>query len=88
MTTTTFFLYFDTTDITWLKNTNRLSKMWNNRIILLATVLLGLINYTKGYFVTVDAHSEECFFDKAESGTKMGRSRLFSLLNSKFCVNK
>lgn len=48
--------------------------MWNNRIILIATVLLGLINYTKGYFVTVDAHSEECFFDKAESGTKMGKN--------------
>lgn len=25
-----------------------------------------------GYFVTVDAHSEECFFDKVEIGTKMG----------------
>lgn len=61
--------------------------MWNNRIILTATVLLGLINYTKGYFVTVDAHSEECFFDKADSGTKMGKSRLFSLLIAKVCVN-
>lgn len=63
--------------------------MWNNRIILIATVLLGLINYTRGYFVTVDAHSEECFFDKAESGTKMGKIRLFftfDFLNTKFCV--
>ncbi|XP_044764082.1 transmembrane emp24 domain-containing protein-like [Coccinella septempunctata] len=24
------------------------------------------------YFVTVDAHAEECFFDKVEEGTKMG----------------
>ena len=24
------------------------------------------------YFVTVDAHSEECFFDKVSSGTKLG----------------
>lgn len=24
------------------------------------------------YFITVDAHSEECFFDRAESGTKLG----------------
>ncbi|XP_011506255.1 PREDICTED: transmembrane emp24 domain-containing protein 2-like [Ceratosolen solmsi marchali] len=24
------------------------------------------------YFITVDAHSEECFFDKVEFGTKMG----------------
>lgn len=25
-----------------------------------------------GYFVTVDAHAEECFFDKVSSGTKLG----------------
>ena len=24
------------------------------------------------YFITVDAHAEECFFDKVKSGTKMG----------------
>ncbi|CAK9820377.1 Transmembrane emp24 domain-containing protein [Anthophora plagiata] len=24
------------------------------------------------YFITVDAHAEECFFDKVEAGTKMG----------------
>lgn len=26
----------------------------------------------KAYFITVDAHAEECFFDKVEVGTKMG----------------
>uniref|UniRef100_A0A182JS35 GOLD domain-containing protein n=1 Tax=Anopheles christyi TaxID=43041 RepID=A0A182JS35_9DIPT len=26
-----------------------------------------------GYFITVDPHSEECFFDRAEAGTKLGR---------------
>lgn len=26
-----------------------------------------------GYFVTVDAHAEECFFDKVEMGTKLGK---------------
>lgn len=26
----------------------------------------------RGYFITVDAHAEECFFDKVEFGTKMG----------------
>lgn len=26
------------------------------------------------YFVTVDAHAEECFFDKVEEGTKMGKT--------------
>ncbi|XP_023720009.1 transmembrane emp24 domain-containing protein 2 isoform X1 [Cryptotermes secundus] len=28
--------------------------------------------FCHGYFITVDAHAEECFFDKVESGTKMG----------------
>lgn len=39
-----------------------------------ATILL-VINYlhcSHGYFITVDAHAEECFFDRAESGTKLG----------------
>ncbi|EAA13243.3 transmembrane emp24 domain-containing protein 2 [Anopheles arabiensis] len=26
----------------------------------------------RGYFITVDPHSEECFFDRAEAGTKLG----------------
>jgi len=26
----------------------------------------------RGYFVTLDAHAEECFFEKVSSGTKMG----------------
>jgi len=26
----------------------------------------------ESYFITVDAHAEECFFDKVKSGTKMG----------------
>jgi len=36
---------------------------------LLAVVRLGVAD---GYFITVDAHAEECFFDKVKSGTKMG----------------
>jgi len=28
--------------------------------------------YASPYFITVDAHSEECFFDKVDLGTKMG----------------
>lgn len=30
------------------------------------------MNGCRGYFVTVDAHAEECFFDKVTKGTKMG----------------
>jgi len=37
--------------------------------VLLLILHVGL---SYGYFITVDAHAEECFFDKVESGTKMG----------------
>jgi len=36
------------------------------------TILLQLFKYSESYFVVVDAHSEECFFDRVEAGTKMG----------------
>ena len=29
------------------------------------------LKFTSGYYITVDAHSEECFFDRVKSGTKM-----------------
>lgn len=38
-------------------------------------VLLLIVSLTQssyGYFITVDAHAEECFFDRAEIGTKLG----------------
>ncbi|XP_049543384.1 transmembrane emp24 domain-containing protein 2 [Anopheles darlingi] len=34
-------------------------------------ILLRLVQIN-GYFITVDPHSEECFFDRAEAGTKLG----------------
>jgi p24 family protein beta-1 len=37
--------------------------------VLLATVL---ISSTHQYFITIDAHSEECYFDRAVAGTKLG----------------
>ncbi|XP_014261849.1 transmembrane emp24 domain-containing protein 2 [Cimex lectularius] len=40
-------------------------------IALLAS-LLSLLDFSESYFVTVDAHNEECFFEKVEQGTKMG----------------
>jgi len=30
------------------------------------------ISSVSSFFITVDAHAEECFFDKVKSGTKMG----------------
>ncbi|PSN56727.1 Transmembrane emp24 domain-containing protein [Blattella germanica] len=35
-------------------------------------LLISCLRVSYGYFITVDAHAEECFFDKVESGTKMG----------------
>jgi len=41
--------------------------------LLLCGSLLSLwLPAARSYFVTVDAHAEECFFDKVKSGTKMG----------------
>lgn len=37
---------------------------------------------SSAYFVTVDAHAEECFFDKVEEGTKMGKKINISKLES------
>lgn len=42
----------------------------------LTSVLLitaTLFSRTFAYFITVDAHAEECFFDNVEAGTKMGK---------------
>ncbi|CAG5124049.1 unnamed protein product [Candidula unifasciata] len=34
-------------------------------------LLLALLRLSEGYFINIDAHAEECFFEKATSGTKM-----------------
>ena len=33
--------------------------------------LLAALSQSNGYFVNVDAHSSECFFDKVTTGMKM-----------------
>ncbi|KAF5280726.1 hypothetical protein FQA39_LY18009 [Lamprigera yunnana] len=38
---------------------------------LIFLLLITVVTPIYGYFVTVDAHAEECFFDKVEDGTKM-----------------
>lgn len=47
--------------------------MMSSRLILLTAALLGAVSLSHAYFITVDAHSEECFFDRVEAGTKMGK---------------
>lgn len=41
--------------------------------IALIFTLVTYLNNVNAYFITVDAHAEECFFDKVETGTKMGK---------------
>lgn len=41
-------------------------------LLVYLVVILTLVHNIRAYFVTVDAHSEECFYDHAEAGTKMG----------------
>lgn len=36
---------------------------------------LSLLTGAHGYFITVDAHAEECFFEKVTAGTKLGKRR-------------
>ena len=38
----------------------------------LVLILAQMASMARSYFITVDAHAEECFFDKVKSGTKMG----------------
>ena len=38
-------------------------------VVLLFSVML--CGYCDAYFIQIDAHAEECFFDKVTSGTKM-----------------
>lgn len=55
-------------------------KSANTMNVLGAVILLfaAIVSESRAYFITVDAHAEECFFDRVEAGTKMGR---FSGLN-------
>ncbi|KAJ8917346.1 hypothetical protein NQ315_002368 [Exocentrus adspersus] len=45
--------------------------MWTKFIPLFALFSIS-VPQISAYFITVDAHAEECFFDKVEAGTKMG----------------
>ena len=38
----------------------------------LSVLVIFFFSRAHSYFITVDAHAEECFFDKVKSGTKMG----------------
>jgi len=43
------------------------------KMLLNILIVLSLyVSFSQSYFVEVDANSEECFFDKVKSGTKLG----------------
>lgn len=52
-----------------------------DKLIYLMLMIIVSISKCSAYFITVDAHAEECFFDKVEAGTKMGECAIhFCLL--------
>lgn len=54
-----------------------ITKMGISRQILCLGYLLYCVHISAGYFITVDADAEECFFDKVAEKAKMGKSTKF-----------
>lgn len=44
-------------------------------------ITLTMLSRSMAYFITVDAHAEECFFDNVEAGTKMGIIHIIEYLS-------
>ena len=42
-----------------------------DKILTLSWIILLFLKLTWGYYVVVEAHTEECFFEKLTSGTKL-----------------
>lgn len=40
---------------------------------LVLVFLFSVFHYSLPYFINVDAHAEECFFDRVQNGTKLGK---------------
>ncbi|CAF2434776.1 unnamed protein product [Rotaria sp. Silwood2] len=45
--------------------------MARNSILFLSFISLIFLKHTLGYYISIDAHSDECFFEKLTSGTKL-----------------
>lgn len=46
--------------------------MTTMRNLLAFLAISSVFMATEGYFITIDAHAEECFFEKVTTGTKLG----------------
>jgi len=42
-----------------------------------SVLLILCLSQAQAYIITVDAHAEECFFEKVEAGTRLGIKSLF-----------
>ena len=42
------------------------------RVLVWISLFLTLLAVSQGYFATIDAHEEVCYFDRVSSGTKLG----------------
>lgn len=41
--------------------------------LILSLFVIALIKLNDAYIITVDSHAEECFFDSAPAGSKLGK---------------
>lgn len=59
------------------------------KICSICILMLYFTAQSLAYFVTVDAHAEECFFDKVEEGTKMGKTmKINQFWNQKWKIDR
>lgn len=50
----------------------QLPTMWPRLLVPIFVLIMQMVRPLKAYYLTIDAHAEECFFDRVTTGTKMG----------------
>lgn len=54
--------------------------MW--KLVFIFQIIFAIFGKSLAYFVTIDAHSEECFYEKvSDPGTKLGEEKQIKLLD-------
>lgn len=61
--------FLTTSGLVWLRLSNTGNMFTLSELVVLMAVLSATAS---GYFVSIDAHAEECFYERVNSGTKMG----------------
>jgi p24 family protein beta-1 len=44
----------------------------SNYLLLVVVIISAIVAKSTQYFITIDAHAEECYFDRVTAGTKLG----------------